>query len=74
MQYDGSPVRRAELAGAAKQADVVVMSYESLRADVGWVSARSWGYCVLDEGHVIRNPKSKVAQVCSMLLLYPQGP
>ena len=34
-----------------------------LRSDVQWVAARSWDYCVLDEGHMIRNPKSKVAQV-----------
>ena len=72
MQYDGSPARRAGLAGAAEQADVVVMSYEALRADVAWVGARSWGYCVLDEGHVIRNPKSKLAQArglpCHVLL------
>ena len=34
-----------------------------LRSDVQWVAARSWDYCVLDEGHMIRSPKSKVAQV-----------
>ena len=67
VQYDGSPARRAGLAGAAQQADVVVMSYEALRADVAWVGAQSWGYCVLDEGHVIRNPKSKLAQACQLL-------
>ena len=39
------------------------MSYEVLRADVDWVSERPWAYCVLDEGHIIRNPKSKLAQV-----------
>jgi TATA-binding protein-associated factor len=38
------------------------MSYETLRADVDWAAARPWAYCVLDEGHIIRNPKSKLAQ------------
>ena len=36
---------------------------QALRSDVQWVAARSWDYCVLDEGHMIRSPKSKVAQV-----------
>ena len=27
-----------------------------------WVCAQAWSYCVLDEGHAIRNPASKVAQ------------
>ena len=63
---------------AAEAADVVVMSYEVLRADVDWVSRRSWAYCVLDEGHIIRNPRSKLAQAragaslaCEILLSDP---
>lgn len=31
-------------------------------ADVDWVCSQAWGYCVLDEGHAIRNPASKVSQ------------
>ena len=68
-QYEGSPARRAELARGAGRHDVVVMSYETLRADVDWAAARPWAYCVLDEGHIIRNPKSKLAQArCAALL------
>ena len=39
------------------------MSYEALRSDVGWVSGIMWNYCVLDEGHIIRNPRAKISQV-----------
>jgi len=40
---------------------VVIMSYDSLRADAAVVcEGRSWCYCILDEGHVIRNPKARV--------------
>ncbi len=42
--------------------DVLVMSYEHLRADAEWVAQRRWLYAVLDEGHAIRSPKSKIAQ------------
>lgn len=41
--------------------NVVVMSYEHMRADAEWVAAQRWCYCVLDEGHMIQNPRSKVA-------------
>ena len=42
------------------------MSYEALRADVEWVAApgRRWLYAVLDEGHAIRNPRSRVTLAC----------
>ncbi|KNC54357.1 TATA-binding protein-associated factor 172 [Thecamonas trahens ATCC 50062] len=41
---------------------VVVCSYEVMRNDVELLSQLPFGYCVLDEGHVIKNPKSLVAQ------------
>ena len=46
----------------ARDADIVVMSYETLRSDVAWASARPWLYAVLDEGHTVRNSKSQTAQ------------
>ncbi|KAI3435532.1 hypothetical protein D9Q98_001597 [Chlorella vulgaris] len=62
LQYHGGPAERAVLRRRLPDHDVVVMSYESLRGDVDWVCAQAWSYCVLDEGHAIRNPASKVAQ------------
>ena len=47
--------------------NLVVTSYEVLRADVGYLSAIPWGYVVLDEGHVIRNPKSAVSVAAKQL-------
>lgn len=40
-----------------------------MRADVEWVAGRQWVYCVLDEGHIIRNPKAKITQVAFPVLL-----
>ncbi len=54
---------RAQLHRQAGRHNVVIMSYDALRADVDWVSGRQWGYAVLDEGHIIRNPKSQISQV-----------
>lgn len=54
---------RAALQPGARSADIVIMSYEALRGDVAWATAQPWLYAVLDEGHTIRNSKSKTAQV-----------
>eukprot|EP00798_Chlamydomonas_sp_ICE-L_P022197 gene22197-29257_t len=43
---------------------IVIMSYESVRADVEWVSSIQWLYCCCDEGHIIKSPKSKITQAC----------
>ncbi|CAK0788009.1 hypothetical protein CVIRNUC_011231 [Coccomyxa viridis] len=61
-QHEGSPAARQALLKSAATADVLVMSYETVRADIEWIAQRQWLYCVLDEGHIIRNPKAKVTQ------------
>jgi len=68
VQYEGSPAARQALLKQAAACDILVMSYETVRADIEWIAQRQWLYCVLDEGHVIRNPKAKLTQV----LLYLQ--
>eukprot|EP00887_Chlorella_sp_A99_P001519 scaffold8.g1519.t1 len=61
LQYSGTPSERASLRGQLARHDVLVMSYEHLRADADWVASIDWLYCVLDEGHAIRNPASKAS-------------
>ena len=63
LAYEGPPAQRQALRAALAQHDVLVMSYETLRADIEWVEQIMWNYCILDEGHIIRNPKAKVTQV-----------
>lgn len=65
LQYQGSPKERTQLQSLLAQHNILVASYESVKADVDWLAQHSWLYCVLDEGHIIRNPKSKITQVPS---------
>jgi TATA-binding protein-associated factor len=53
--------RRAKLK-KIKQSDVVITSYDVVRNDAAQICANNWLYCVLDEGHLIKNAKSKVSQ------------
>ena len=38
--------------------NVVVISYSDLRREVEILSKREWHQCILDEGHLMKNPKT----------------
>lgn len=60
VAYVGPPVERAKLQANLADADIVVTSYDICRNDNDVLRPISWNYCVLDEGHLIKNPKAKV--------------
>jgi TATA-binding protein-associated factor len=41
---------------------VVITSYDTLRNEIDFLGKFNFCYCVLDEGHVIKNGKSKTTQ------------
>ena len=55
---------------AGEPIPVVILSYEVLRNDVALFSSLPFGYCVLDEGHIIKNPKSKISQAVKSISAY----
>jgi TATA-binding protein-associated factor len=75
LAISGTPAERSSAqqqlrqdgAAAGGCYNVVIISYESLRSDAEWASGISWDYIVLDEGHVIRSTKSKLAQAVKRL-------
>ncbi|KAJ1998054.1 TATA-binding protein-associated factor mot1, partial [Coemansia thaxteri] len=60
--YAGVPAERRPLIAqiAANAADVVIMSYDVVRNDIDLLAAQNWNYCILDEGHVIKNARTKL--------------
>jgi TATA-binding protein-associated factor len=60
IAYVGPPSERARLQPMLSEADVVVTSYDVCRNDNDLLNAINWNYCVLDEGHLIKNPKAKI--------------
>jgi TATA-binding protein-associated factor len=38
--------------------NVVITSYSVLRSDIDYLEREKWCYCVLDEGHLLKNPKT----------------
>lgn len=62
VMFTGSTKERARLLPTLKKHDVVVTSYEVVRNDISSLENIDWLYCVLDEGHVIKNAKTKLTK------------
>lgn len=62
LVYAGSPSIRIPLRGQIPDADVVVTSYDVCRNDVESLTKHDYNYCVLDEGHIIKNASSKLSK------------
>lgn len=60
--YTGNSRERYKLLSKLKKSDVVVTSYEVVRNDVVSLQDISWHFCILDEGHIIKNAKTKLTK------------
>ena len=43
---------------SSMSANLCITSYAALRKDISSLSQHQWTYCVLDEGHLLKNPKT----------------
>ena len=68
LMYTGSAkARKAMLEEKFKECNLVVTSYSVLRNDIDALSSISWVYCVLDEGHLLKNPGSATARASRLI-------
>lgn len=47
--------------------NLIVTSYEVLRSSIDTLSKLDWTYCILDEGHLLKNPKTATAKASRRL-------
>lgn len=59
VAYVGPPSDRQKLRSRLTDCDIVITSYDVCRNDVELFAPLNWNYCVLDEGHLIKNPLAK---------------
>eukprot|EP00039_Didymoeca_costata_P015606 m.268636 g.268636 ORF g.268636 m.268636 type:complete len:1773 (+) comp16256_c0_seq17:253-5571(+) len=60
LHYTGKSKHAREiLRNEISTSDVVILSYNSLNSEIDYFSTLKFNYCILDEGHVIKNSKSK---------------
>ncbi|KAF5372870.1 hypothetical protein D9758_001613 [Tetrapyrgos nigripes] len=62
IMYTGNARDRTKLLSKLKGYDVVITSYEVVRNDINSLEGIQWLYCILDEGHVIKNAKTKLTK------------
>ncbi|TVY23493.1 putative helicase [Lachnellula hyalina] len=66
--YVGPPADRARLRDQLDKTDIIITSYDICRNDADVLTPLNWNYLVLDEGHLIKNPRAKVTLAVKRLL------
>ena len=67
LPYVGPSQDRLKLRDQLGRTDIVITSYDICRNDIDVFTPLSWNYCVLDEGHLIKNPKAKTSMAVKRL-------
>ncbi|KAF9426594.1 TATA-binding protein-associated factor mot1, partial [Entomortierella beljakovae] len=67
IMYTGGPADRKRLRSSLQRHDVVIMSYDVVRNDIEDLEKIQWNYCILDEGHIIKNGRTKITKAVKMV-------
>ncbi|KAM0844019.1 hypothetical protein ACQ4PT_057332 [Festuca glaucescens] len=67
LQYVGSSPDRILLRSEFDKYNVIITSYDIIRKDIDFLENILWNYCVLDEGHIIKNSRSKITSAVKQL-------
>ncbi|XP_028801250.1 TATA-binding protein-associated factor BTAF1 isoform X1 [Neltuma alba] len=67
LQYIGSAQERMCTRDNFCKHNVIITSYDVVRKDIDYLVQIQWNYCILDEGHIIKNAKSKVTLAVKQL-------
>lgn len=65
--YAGGPSVRYPLRSQLESADIIITSYDVARNDLETFIKFDYNYCVLDEGHLIKNAQSKLAKAVKQI-------
>lgn len=68
LHYVGLPVDRERLRNQLGAHNLVVASYDIVRKDIEFFGGTQWHYVVLDEGHIIKNGKTKSSKAIKCLI------
>ena len=68
LHYTGPPSERLRLRSRAVHHNLIIASYDIVRNDLEFFSSVRWNFCVLDEGHVIKNGKTKLSKAIKQLI------
>ena len=65
LRFHGQASERTRLKNSIRDGkssfDICVTTYDSFVVEHGWFKSKRWNYCVLDEGHKIKNSDTAIA-------------
>ncbi|THH06208.1 hypothetical protein EW145_g4240 [Phellinidium pouzarii] len=67
LMYVGTARERQRLLAKFAAHDIIITSYEVVRNDIASLQNINWHYCILDEGHVIKNAKTKLTKAVKLI-------
>lgn len=67
LQYAGSASERLSLRGKFDKYNIIITSYDIVRKDIDFLGKLAWNYIILDEGHIIKNSRSKITYAVKQL-------
>ena len=67
LQYSGAPSIRSRLQEMVSAQSLIIASYDIVRNDIDFFSSVIWNYCILDEGHIIKNTRTKITKAVKQL-------
>jgi len=59
--------RKALFREEFNRCDIIITSYSVLRRDIERLETTRWNYCILDEGHLLKNPKTLTSRASRRL-------
>ncbi|XP_053648070.2 TATA-binding protein-associated factor 172 isoform X2 [Cherax quadricarinatus] len=70
LHYTGPPNERYRLRCFFPDHNLIVASYDIVRNDIDYFSQIRWNYVILDEGHIIKNGKTKSCRAIKQLVAH----
>jgi len=65
LRFHGQASERTRLKNSIRDRDsgfdICVTTYDSFAVEHGWFKSKRWNYCVLDEGHKIKNSDTAIS-------------
>jgi len=64
---DHTSIHRSKAGENFSDYDLILTTYGTLRRDASWLASHTFDYVILDEAHVIKNPRSQSAKAARLL-------
>ncbi|XP_077293659.1 histone acetyltransferase 1 isoform X2 [Arctopsyche grandis] len=68
LHYMGPPAERERLRCKINKSSLIIASYDIVRKDIDFFNTIKWNYCVLDEGHIVKNGKTKASKAIKTIV------